>query len=153
MYAGLASAFEFAFLFGKGLEQDAERGLYADFLGEAATLLGQPGLDEAAAKYRAAAQLWRELPALLLPDEVAPLGETRALMQRKHRLFIEQGGASLAEIRDIYNRLAAIRRDMIAGFPLSNAEVTAHRERLAAHILRIRDAEQEAVTALASAIN
>jgi len=153
MYAGLTSAYEFAFLFGKGLEEDAERGLYADFLAEAAVLLGQPALNEAAARYRAAARVWQELPALLLPTDVQPLGETRALMQRRHRLFIEQGGAALAEIWAVNDRLAAIRREMVADFPLSEPEVAAHRERLAAHILRIRDAEQAAMTTLEAAIN
>ena len=116
-YAGLTSAYEFAFLFGKDTAEDAERGLYADFLDEAAVLLEQPALRETAVHYRRAAAAWRELPALLLPDEVPPFAETRALLRSKHALFLEQGGAALGEMVAINERLAAIRASMETEFP------------------------------------
>jgi len=152
MYAGLTSAYSFAFLFGKGDGQDAERSLYAGFLDEAAVLLERPALGEAAGLFRASAEAWRRLPAALLPGDVAPFREARELMWRKHVLFLEQGGAALDEIQAINGRLKAIGESMSSDFPLSQPEVTAYRERLAQQILDIHDAERAAVQALQAAI-
>ncbi len=152
MLAGLTSAFNFAFLFGKGSGQDAERGLYADFLEEAALLLALPALNEAAVQFRAAAAAWQQLPAYLLPDDIPPFAETRALMWRKHLLFLEQGGAALEEIQAINARLEEIRDSMASAFPLTQAETIAFRERLAGQILAVHDAEETAVQALQDAV-
>lgn len=152
MFAGLTSAYNFAFLFGKGTGQDAERDLYAGFLDEAALLLERPALGEAAGLFRASAELWRRLPAALLPDDVAPFAEARELMWRKHTAFLEQGNAALEEIQSINGRLEAIAGTMDSDFPLSQPEVMAHRERLAQQILDTHDAERAAVQALQAAI-
>jgi hypothetical protein len=151
MYAGLSSAYNFAFLFLKGEDQDAERGMYAAFLEEAAAVLERPALNDVAGLFRASAEAWQQLPAALLPDEVAPFGETRQLMWRRHRLFLEQGGAAVDEMRVIDGRLAEIRAAMEDDFPLTQAEVEAHRERVSEQLLRIHDVEKEAVLALKEA--
>lgn len=152
MYAGLTSAYNFAFLFGKGTSQDAERDLYADFLDEAAVLLDLPALNDAAEKFRSAADTWRQLPSFLLPDSIQPFAESRELMLRKHILFLDQGGSALEEIETIHSRLADIRESMKGDFPLTQAEVEAFRERLAGQILAINDAEATAVEVLQAAI-
>ncbi len=152
MYAGLTSAFNFAFLFGKGTGQDAERGMYADFLDEAALLLDLPALNDAAAQFRSAAAAWHDLPAFLLPDDVQPFAESRDLMAHKHVLFLEQGGAALEEIESINSRLDEIRASMEGDLPLTQAEVEAFRDRLAGQILVIHDAEAAAVQALQDAM-
>jgi hypothetical protein len=148
MYAGLTSAYEFAFLYGKGQEQDAERGMYADFLDEAADLLEQPDLREAAGLFRASAALWQGVPAILLPDEIETFGRARELMWRRHTHFLEAGGTALEEIQAISDQLAAIRQAMIDDFPLTQPQVEAHREQIADHLGRIHDAEAAAVRAL-----
>ena len=152
MYAGLTSAYNFAFLFGKGRGQDAERGLYASFLEEAAELLQRPPLRRAADLFQASADAWRRLPQALLPDEVAPFREARELMWRRHVLFLEQGGDALPQMRQCDEQLAAIRQSMADAFPLDQEEVVAHRQRLAQQILAIHDAEQEAIQALQAAM-
>jgi len=151
-YAGLSSAYEFAFLFGKGTAQDAERGLYADFLDEAAMLLDQPALRDTADRYRACAAAWGDLPTTLLPDAVTPFAEARQLMAQKHGLFLAQGGAALADIEATNGRLAAIRTAVQDDFPLTEAELVAHREQIAAQLLRIHDAEATAVRSLQAAL-
>jgi hypothetical protein len=152
MYAGLTSAYNFAFLFGKGTSQDAERGMYANFLDEAALLLEIPDLNAAAEQFRAAAAIWQQLPSFLLPDENQPFAESRKLMLRKHTLFLEKGGAALPEIQALNARLDEIRAAMDADFPLTQVEVEAFRERLAEHILAIHDTEATAVQTLQDAI-
>lgn len=151
MYAGLASAYNFAFLFLKGDGQDAERGMYADFLEEAAVLLERPALNDAAGLFRASAEAWGRLPAALLPDEVGPFGETRDLMSRRHTLFLEQGGNALDEMRAIDGRLGEIKGSMKNEFPLTQAEVEIHRGQIAEQIRHIHDVEKEAVMALQQA--
>ena len=151
MYAGLTSVYNFAFLFGKGSDQDAERGMYADFLEEAALLLELPVLNDAAAQFRRAAAAWQQLPGFLLPDDIKPFGESRDLMLRKHTLFLEQGGTAVEEIEAINGRLGEIRESMISDFPLTQEEIEAFRERLAEQILGIHDTEATAVQTLQDA--
>lgn len=153
LWAGLTSAFSNIALFGKnGIDLDAERGLYADFLTEAALILNKPALDAVARQFRHSGQAWRELALALLPDEVSLLQETRHLMLDSHRLFREKGGAALAEIRQKNDRLDAIKIETESDFPLSDAEVDTMLAGLREHVMRIHDLEQAAVTELRVAI-
>ena len=107
MYASLTSAFHDINLFGK--DGNAERDVYADFLDKASVVLEKPGLKDVANQFRASAQTWGALSHALLPDDVSPFKETRELMVQKHWLFLEQGGAALAEMQHIDARLDAIK--------------------------------------------
>lgn len=135
-----------------GKDGNAERDLYADFLDEAAITLNRPALGEAAAGFREAAVAWNALGQALLPDEVEPLRETRERLLRRHALFMDEGDAATAALRDIDARLAAIRAAAV-DFPLDAAGVTAFRERIAGHVLRLHDIEAAAVTALRAAMS
>jgi hypothetical protein len=152
LYAGLTSAYNFASLFGKDTTADADRGLYAEFLDEAAVILQNPQLREVAHLYRASGQAWSILPQALLPDSHALLKETRQLMARKHALFLELGNDAVFEVGQINNRLATIRQSMIADFPLTSAEVSALQQNLAEKIMTVHDAEKTAVDALIDTI-
>jgi hypothetical protein len=150
MYAGLTSAFHDITIFGK--DGNAERDVYADFMEEASVLLERPALKDVAGQFRTSAKAWSELGNALLPDEVPPFKETRELMVRSHKLFLEQGGAALDEIRGINARLDEIKAEVAADFPLDEAQVLAMRENLRTHVLGIHDIEQEAVAALQEAM-
>ncbi|MBI5564772.1 MAG: DUF4872 domain-containing protein [Chloroflexi bacterium] len=150
MYAGLTSTFERIGLC-PGHEQ-AERDVYADFLDEASVILNKPALKEAAQLFRGSGRAWNQLACALLPDEVAPFKEARELLRKRQMLFVEQGGTSLAERQQISQRLSAIRKEMDKHFPLTAAEVTALRESLRDHVLRIHDLEREAHAALQAAL-
>lgn len=152
LYAGLTSAFNFASLFGKDKTADADRGLYAEFLDEAALILQKPQLSEVAGLYRVSAQAWTGLPGVLLPDKHPLLQETRQLMARKHALFLELGNGTLDDIRQINKRLTIIRQSMIDDFPLTSDEVSVLQQDLAQQIRRIHDAEKTAVDALIDTI-
>ena len=143
MYAGLESVFTDINIFGK--EGYAERDRYADFLDEAAVLLEKPLLREAAAQFRRSAQAWDELSQILLADSVPVWAEARERMLCNQRLFLEQGNAALAEGKANAERLLEIRRQMETDFPLTDAEVTAYRARIAEHVLRVRDIEEPAI--------
>jgi hypothetical protein len=135
-----------------GAAPDAERGLYADFLDEAALILERPQLGEVAEQFRAAAGEWRGLATAMLPDEVPLFGETRRLHDRRNEAFVAQGDGAGEEIERINARLEAIAREVGEAFPLSEAQAAEMRQGLAERIERIRDVEREAVEALQKAM-
>ena len=152
MYAGLTSAYSFALLFGQGVQKDAERKRYADFLNEAALILNRSELNTASGQFKLAANAWAKLGETLLPDTIAPFAEARQLLDQKHKLFLTQGGGALVEIQGINGRLAQIRAAMADDFPLDSAGVTALREQIAGQVLEIRGIEETAVEALKQAM-
>ncbi|MBX3049822.1 MAG: DUF4872 domain-containing protein [Caldilineaceae bacterium] len=150
LYAGLTCAFWDINIFGK--EGQAERDVYADFLDEAAVILGKPSLTDVARQFRASAAAWDDLSAALLPDWSPPLAETRELMLRQHRLFLDEGAASLAERQAISRQREVLRGQMADNFPLSEGEVTRLQESIAEQVLRIHDIEAAAVADLRGAM-
>ena len=135
-----------------GAADGAERGLYADFLLEAAQILKKPSLKESAEKFRESHKLWLKFADALLPDDIPLLGESKKLIQRKHELFIKEGDAALPEIRQINSRLNELLTQSEADFPLSNAQAAELRANLRDGLLKIKTAEQQAVDLLQSAI-
>ncbi|HRJ43353.1 MAG: DUF4872 domain-containing protein [Caldilineaceae bacterium] len=150
LYAGLTSAFWDINIFGK--EGQAERNLYADFLDEASRILERPALVSVARQFRTSATAWDDLSRALLPDWSRPLAETRELMLRQHRLFLDRGAASLDERQALGDQLNLIRKQMAADFPLNEAEVTRLHAGIAEQVLRIHDIEAAAVAALGDAM-
>ena len=150
LYAGLTSAFTDIEIFGK--EGNAERAMYADFLEEASLILNKPDLKPIAEQFRASAEAWHELGVALLPDEVPFLQETRQLMLQSHKLFLEKGNKGLAERVGINGRLAAIKTQLAADFPLNEAGVQELQANIRTRILAIRDIEQKAIAALQGAM-
>jgi hypothetical protein len=150
LYAGLLGAFVFIETW--GTEGAGSRGMYADFLDEAADILSRPALHEAAARYREAIPAWRALAAGLLPDQVEPLRQTRALLMRSYGLFLERGGAALVERLAIREQVAALKAEMLADFPMNDGEVAALRAELRERVLHVAEAEAAAVSALQAAM-
>lgn len=128
----------------------AERGMYADFLQEAATILQKPTLSEAAELFRKSEAEWAKLAELTLPEDVAKLNEAKTLLARKRTAFIEQGSAALDEIVQINTRLESIQHDVSESFPMTEDEVTAFFERLAQQVLVVHDCEQAAIECVQS---
>lgn len=135
-----------------GAGDGAERGVYADFLDEAVRILRRPALGEAAAAFRASHAAWNELAGALVPAGDSILNEAHALLLRRHALFRDEGDAALEQIRATDTRLAQIRAEAAADFPLSGAEVTALQHELAARVLAIHDLERKAVRLLQAAM-
>lgn len=126
----------------------AERGMYADFLDEAAIILSKPDLKAVAGDFRQSEKAWSQLADMLLPDSNPVCKETKTLLTRKHTLFSEQGSEGVDGIQTINNRLVEIRAQVVADFPMSEAEVTAYREGLSAQVMTIHDLERDAMTHL-----
>ena len=135
-----------------GSADGAERGLYADFLDEAAQILKKPVLKEAAEKFRESYLLWLQFAEALLPDDVPMLGESKSLIGQRHRLFVDKGEAALPDIRKINARLRELLKASETGFPLSQSQAAELRSNLRELVLKISEVEQQGVDLLQRAI-
>lgn len=135
-----------------GSADGAERGLYADFLDEAAQILKKPALKEAAEKFRDSYALWLQFAETLLPDDIPMLGESKKLIRQKKSLFVERGETALPEIKKINVRLRELLKASETDFPLSGTQAAELRAKLREFVLEISAREREAVDLLQGAI-
>jgi hypothetical protein len=131
----------------------AMRELYAEFLGEAAEVLHQPDLVKVAAQYREIARLWTELANAVLPDEQPLWKELKQLTVAKERLFKEKGIEAGAEIRQINERIREIAETTQTDFPYNPEQVRALLDDLHIRILRIVEAERQAMSELLTIVS
>ncbi len=135
-----------------GAADGAERGLYADFLDEAAVILKRPTLRESAAVFRESHKLWLKFADALLPQDVPMLAESRKLIDRKQKLFFEQGEAALDEIRAVNVQLRALLKEAETDFSLTTTAAMDLRANWSELIRQISATEQQAVQGLQAAI-
>src|SRR5690606_21149568 len=124
---------------------DGLRGLYADFLDEAAPVVDKPALRDVAATYRALAAQWVDLAESALPDSFAPFSEAKQLLRQKEALRFERGDAAMAESQPISERLRAMSREYNTAFPLDDAGMDALLTSLSEKLLALYEAEVAAV--------
>jgi hypothetical protein len=127
------------------------RGLYAEFLDEAAGLLDAPALGGAAAAYRRAAARWREVAAVAAPPDREPFATARRLTARL-QAQVERGDAGREEAAATAGRLWALRDRWRSEFPGGAAGVDGLLPALAAAVGDAADAEEAALAALAGAL-
>jgi hypothetical protein len=127
------------------------RGLYAQFLEEAAGLLDTPALGKAAAAYREAAARWREVAGVALPADREPFAEARRLTDRL-QAQVEQGDAARPEAAGTAARLWALRDRWRPEFPGDDEDVEGLLAGLAVAVTAACDAEEAALAALAGAL-
>lgn len=123
LYTALKSWFESIEL--AGPEGGGLRGLYADFLDEAAGLLNRPALAEAATAYRALAARWTDVAEAALPDTVPAFAETKRLLRQKNTLLMRKGEAGVAPAQALTDQIAPLGRQTSREFPLDAAAVNA----------------------------
>jgi hypothetical protein len=127
------------------------RGLYAQFLDEAAGLLGAPPLAEAAGAYREAAARWHQVAEVALPADREPFAEARRLTDRL-QAQVEQGDAARQAAAGTAARLWALRDRWRPEFPGDDEDVDALLAGLATAVGAACDAEEAALGRLASAL-
>jgi hypothetical protein len=135
-----------------GSADGADRGVYADFLLEAAQILKRPALKEAAETFRESHKLWLAFADTLLPDDIPLLGESKKLIQKKHDLFIDGGEAALPEIKQINARLNELLAQSENYFPFSYDQAADLRTNLRDILMKIKVMEEQAVDLLQRAI-
>ena len=135
-----------------GLGDGMERGVYAEFLDEAADILGKPELREAAEGFRASREVWLELMRAATPDDVPALREARELALRRRALFVERGQDALTDIRAIDERRRELGEAAAREFPLDESGVVALREEMSGLVGRIANLEEEAFNTMRVAV-
>jgi hypothetical protein len=135
-----------------GSSDGADRGLYADFLDEAAQVLKKPALKECAETFRESHALWLAFAEALLPDNVPLFGESKKLIQKKHDLFVEKGEGALPQIKNINHRLRELLKESETNFPLSQPQAADFRANLRDIVLKISAVEQSGVDMMQAAI-
>lgn len=123
------------------------RGLYAAFLEEAAAITGNTELNVVAAQYHGLARQWCDLADAALPSAIAPLVQTRALLDERHAAIM-RGGEAWRETAGITHQLDAMSAEYNRAFPLDEDGIAALFRDLQARILAIYEAEKQAVEAL-----
>ncbi len=128
------------------------RGMYADFLEEAAPVLDSTDLKKIAGQYRALHQRWSALADAALPDEIDVFKTTRELLDRRAALRREQGGEGLDAITPINDALHDLKGELNDSFPLSEPETSQLLADMQSHLEGIFQAEKEALAALQAAV-
>jgi Butirosin biosynthesis protein H, N-terminal/Domain of unknown function (DUF4872) len=127
------------------------RGLYAEFLDEAAGLLDAPALADAAAAYREAGARWQEVADTALPADAEPFAAARRLTTELQRQ-VERGDPGQPAAAEAAGRLWALRDRWQREFPGGGDAVDALLPRLADRVAAASKAEEAALAALAGAV-
>lgn len=84
-----------------GTGGSAFRPMYAQFLDEAASILGKPALAEVAQMFRESGKIWSKIATAALPDWWPSLKKIRELITEKNRIFEQQGLEALERMKEI----------------------------------------------------
>ncbi len=150
LYGALKSVYE-------GIETDGTggggmRGLYADFLDEAAAIVN-PALSDVAPIYRKLAAQWSAFADSALPDSIEPLRETKALLCQRYDILMAHGGEGADKTQPLSERLGSLHAEYNRNFPMSDAEIDNLFSELGEKLLDLYKAEVAALTALKNAVN
>jgi hypothetical protein len=131
------------------------RGLYADFLDEAAGVLPAEGLRDLAGQYRDLARAWTDLANAwskladaYLPSMLKPFRQARDLLVKMHELFQQKGAKGLKGMAKVHELLSTMGAGVEQDFPLDAAESLAVLEGLRDRLVHIVAAERRAAEEL-----
>lgn len=150
LYGALKSVYEGVELVSTG--GGGMRGLYADFLDEAASIVNLPALGEVAGQYRALAGQWHGLAEMALPDSSEPLRETKRLLLERYDVLMKNGGDGLDALQPLTIRLNALHAEHHYTFPMSDGAIDTLFAALGEGLLALYGAEVKALVALKAAI-
>ena len=150
LYSTLRSVYEGIILNGTG--GDALRGLYADFLDEAGTVLNNNKMKVAAAEYRQLARCWRHFAELALPDNIPVLQETKQLITQKYHLLFTRGGEGFNDMAIVSQKLNEMQTELNHQFPMSESEAQQLFSQMKEALLNIFEAEKQALATLKAII-
>lgn len=149
LYSTLSSLFEVIEVQG---ELGGLRGLYADFLREAAPVINRPGLKEPADLYAVLATQWHTLAEEALPDAVPQFRRAKQLLRERHDMLL-RGGDAWRDTHHLSEQLRALRTEGNLNFPLGDEEVIALFATLQTRLNAIYQAEVEALESLRGQMN
>lgn len=150
MYCALRDVFDSIETAGTG--GGLYRGLFADFLDEAAAVTGKKPLAKLADRYRTLGRQWTELAEAALPDNVKPFKQARELLRKNCRLFEEEGEKAEQPLAETRASLQRLEGELRATFPLKSDDTRALLEELRGRIVTLHQAECDAAKELQQAV-
>jgi len=149
LYSALKSAYEGIELVSTG--GGGMRGLYADFLEEAADVLNRAVLREVAEQYRKLAARWSAFASAALPDPIEPLRQTKELLCQRYNILMTEGGDGVEAMRPLTEQLGKLYVQHNLEFPMSDSEIDKLFSALGEELLGLYEAEKAALAALREA--
>lgn len=126
------------------------RPIFADFLFEAAEATTLDSLRSLGEQYADLGRRWSELAGAALPDDVPAFHEAKRQLTCRAESTVGGGDPSGEDTRRDWARLAELRSEARAQFPLSEADCRSLRSDLQRRILELYEAEVAARAALGS---
>ncbi len=128
------------------------RPFFAEFLDDAAGLLGRNALRASAREYRELGAQWTAFAEAALPDRIAAFKKLKGLLRKVPALLRDKGAKGLKQRDLALDRLDGLERSVMKQFPLAPAAARAHLEQLSERVFELHAAECEALDALAAAV-
>jgi hypothetical protein len=144
LYSTLISLFEAIELQGSA---EGLRGMYSDFLLEAAHIVNNPRLKEPAEHYAALAEHWRALAEEVLPDTVPQFKRAKQVLRERQKVLL-QGGEAWRTTQPLTEELRVIRSECNLNFPLADQQTSELFSTLQTRLQTIYQAEVEAIKSL-----
>lgn len=133
----------------RGNGGSAFRGMYADFLDQAAGVLKKPGLKKVADQFRESEASWGKIAQAALPDSIPVLKETRKAFERRATLLKKPRTAKIDEELDsIRTRLMELRESSTKELDLSPKDKLDLFSSIRARVLETEAIERAAFTNL-----
>ena len=133
----------------RGFGGSAFRGMYADFVEQAAGVLKKPALKKVADQFREADASWHNVALAALPDSIPVLKETRGVFDRRAALLQKPRTAKIDEELDsIRTRLKELRKSSAKDLDLSAKDRLDLFSSIRARVLETEAIERAAFTDL-----
>lgn len=137
----------------RGYGGSAFRGLYADFLDQAAGVLKKSALKKVAEQFRESEASWRAISEAALPDSIPLFKETRDALTRRSVLIRKPRTTAIdKELESLRGRLKQLRERSAKELSLSKADTLDLFGAVSKRVLETEKIERAAFTALSSIV-
>jgi len=137
----------------RGYGGSAFRGLYADFLDQAAGVLKKSALRKVAEQFRESEASWRAISDAALPDSIPLLKETREALTRRSVLIRKPRTTAIdKELESLRDRLKQLRERSAKELSLSKADTLDLFGAISERVLETEKIERAAFTELSSIV-
>lgn len=146
LYQGLKAIAEYIEYYGTG--GGLCRPLFAEFLEEASSALGDKSLAALADRYAELGRNWSALATAALPEQVPLFRETRELLGQRHEAVTALGEEEASGGAECWQRIQQMNAKVKDGFPLDAVESAALRRELKRRVLELVAGERDALAAM-----
>ncbi|HEV7684118.1 MAG TPA: DUF4872 domain-containing protein [Pyrinomonadaceae bacterium] len=137
----------------RGYGGSAFRGMYADFLDQAAGVLKKSALKKVAEQFRESEASWRAISDAALPDSIPLLKETREALTRRSVLIRKPRTTAIdKELESLRDRLKQLRERSVKELSLSKADTLELFGAISERVLETEKIERAAFTELSNIV-